>query len=265
MVEGVAPEAEGDGFGPVAEGEDDYNALVEAENAYEGVVADELGKDKEKPSGGEETKPADEEKPADVEKPKEDKPVYGDDDRIWKGWTKNMLIKEMENLNKEFETKGFNKYAKLIAKASTPEEIQEIIDAIGRQTGVTFAEFFEQDGGPDAPDLGELAKQEDKEKAEKEKLAKEQAEKEGRGKEEAGKEKPSNPAVDTSNVKDMPKGGTAPMNTVKGDVKPVENATTSGGVSGGLAQTGLDGGILTGGLIAGLVGLFAKSRKGERE
>ncbi|QPK94570.1 hypothetical protein HCQ94_02405 [Actinomyces sp. zg-332] len=182
---------------------------------------------------------------------------------IWKGWSKAELIKEMENLNKEFETKLFNRYAKLITKASTPEEINSIIEEIKLDTGVSISELIHQDGGPDAPNLEKLTKQQEKEKAEKEKLAKEQAEKEGKGKEESGKEKPSNPAVDTSNVKDMPKGETAPMNTVKGDVKPVENATTSGGVSGGLAQTGLDGGILTGGLIAGLVGLFAKSRKGE--
>ncbi len=156
------------------------------------------------------------------------------------GWSKAELIKDMEELNKEFETKGFNQYAKLIAKASTPEEIQKIVDRIKLETGVIISELIHQDGGPDAPNLEELTKQQEKEQAEKEKLAKEQAEKEGKG-------KPSeNPAVDTSNVKDMPKG---------------ENKPAS--VSKSLPDTGFDGGIVTVGLIAGLVGLTAKRFKTE--
>lgn len=221
----------------VAEGEDDHNALVEWEKAYEDAVAAEAEKERPADNGGEEpAQPTDGEKPAEGEKPADAKPL-GDNDPAYGKWTKAQLKEAMKELNKEFETERFTRYVTMLDEAKTVEDVEAIMDEIHDKTGIIFdlrgPNYDPTDGEGPVDANGPIG-----------------------GKKPGTVAKPVNKGVVTPAV-----AGEKPKTE---DKKPVENKPVSLSNPKGLAETGFDGGITA---IAGalaLAGMAVKRRKGDK-
>lgn len=221
----------------VAEGEDDHNALVEWEKAYEDAVAAEAEKERPADNGGEEpAQPTDGEKPAEGEKPADAKPL-GDNDPAYGKWTKAQLKEAMKELNKEFETERFTRYITMLDEAKTVEDVKAIVDEIEDKTGI----IFDLRGPNYDPAEGEKPVE---------------GEKPTDGKKPGTVAKPVDKGVATPAVT-----GETPKAEEK---KPAENKPVSLSNPKGLAETGFDGGITAVAGALALAGMAAKRRKGDK-